>query len=124
MTSEPAPRRARQPRRPVRRSTPTFDQFHCAFEVPLADQEARIFETNTTVHRLQSLPRLFSPSAVSCCGDMRLPRDIAVGLPVSNQGERIVACIDAPAATLDRFPRSGVVVLVNNSVDASARRAF
>ena len=56
-------------------------------------------------------------------GDMsRVPR-VVVAIPVCNESARIVGCIDALAATFAHCPDAGVVLLVNNSTDASARKA-
>lgn len=58
------------------------------------------------------------------CGDLSCPPDLSVGIPVCNEAERIVACIDALATSFSRMSRTGVVLLVNNSHDASAETAF
>ena len=58
------------------------------------------------------------------CGDVSRRPDVVIGIPVCNESERLVACIDALAATLAWQPRAGVVLLVNNSCDASAATAF
>ena len=69
-------------------------------------------------------PLLFRPRAMMRCGEVALPPDVVVAIPVCNEAERIVACVDALATTLAWHPCAGVVLLVNNSVDASARTAF
>ena len=69
-------------------------------------------------------PLLFRPSAIMRCGAVELPPDVVVAIPVCNEAERIVACVDALATTLSWHPRTGVVLLVNNSVDDSASTAF
>ena len=69
-------------------------------------------------------PLLFRPRAMMRCGEAVLPPDVVVAIPVCNEAERIVACVDALATTLAWHPRAGVVLLVNNSVDTSARTAF
>lgn len=63
------------------------------------------------------------PHTTLMCGDFRHPPDIVIGIPVCNEKERIVACIDALAKTLSNYPRAGVVLLVNNSSDASSNIA-
>ncbi len=66
----------------------------------------------------------FGGSAVSGCGDVSTPPELVVAVPVCNESKRIVTCVDALAETLSGQPRSGVVLLVNNSTDASAEKAF
>ncbi len=63
------------------------------------------------------------PHTTLMCGDFRHPPDIVIGIPVCNEKERIIACIDALATALAHYPRAGIVLLVNNSSDASAKIA-
>jgi len=74
--------------------------------------------------RRESRPVPLRPRAVSQCGDAARPADLVIAIPVCDEIERVVACIDALAATLARRPQAGVVLLVNNSVDASGPTAF
>lgn len=57
-------------------------------------------------------------------GDTSRRPEIVVAAPVCNEIDRIEACLDALAATLSRQPNAGVVLMVNNSVDGTANRAF
>ncbi len=57
------------------------------------------------------------------CGDQKHRPQIVSGVPVCNERERIVACIDALATTLSQYPHTGVVLLVNNSSDSSCDTA-
>ena len=66
----------------------------------------------------------FRPGATRRCGAVSLRPDLVVAVPACNEGKRIVACVDALATTLARHPCAGVVLLVNNSIDASAETAF
>lgn len=65
----------------------------------------------------------FQQRSVLRCGDFRERPEVVIAVPVCNESERIVDCIDAMSASLARVARSGVVLIVNNSTDASAEIA-
>lgn len=73
--------------------------------------------------RQEDPPAAFSRRAVLRCGDVHTPPNLVVGIPVRHESERIVPCIEAVTVALARRPRAGVVLLVNDSCDASARMA-
>ena len=74
--------------------------------------------------RQEDPPAAFSRRTVLRCGDVHKAPDTVIGIPVRDEGERIVGCIDALAESLARLSDTGVVLLVNNSCDSSARKAF
>ncbi|WP_322895340.1 MULTISPECIES: glycosyltransferase family A protein [unclassified Yoonia] len=67
---------------------------------------------------------LMTQHAVLRCGDFDQPPRIVIAIPVCNESERITACVGALAQTLADYPQSGIVLMVNNSADASAVTAF
>ena len=69
-------------------------------------------------------PAAFCMRSVLRCGDLSQRPDLVIAIPVCNESQRIADCIDALAATLARQPRAGLVLLVNNSSDASAEKAL
>lgn len=77
-------------------------------------------------HRARRIVRSsnWGPHSIRGCGDLSCAPGLIVGIPVCNEGERIVACVEALAASFSRTPRVGVVLLVNNSQDGSAETAF
>lgn len=58
------------------------------------------------------------------CGDAINRPDVVIAVPVCNESQRITACVEALQVTLAERPRSGVVLLVNNSSDGSALKAL
>jgi hypothetical protein len=67
-------------------------------------------------------PAAFCLRSVFRCGELSQRPDLVIAIPVCNESQRIVHCIDALAATLARQPRAGLVLLVNNSSNASAEK--
>jgi len=74
--------------------------------------------------RADDRPAAFGRRTVLRCGDISRTPDLVVAIPVCNESDHIVACVDALAVALADRTRSGVVLLVNNSDDRSAQKAF
>lgn len=53
------------------------------------------------------------------CGEVSARPELVIAIPVCNEEKRITACVDALAVTVADRPGCGVVLMVNNSADAS-----